>query len=80
MWSNYYDSILHCRLLGVLILLTNSAFIIAEVFYILHNQQQHTVDIFQVIDLIFAAYYCAEVSLRIVGNGCVLRNGVFMFC
>ena len=60
------------RLLGVLILLTEAAFIITEVDFVRYNQHQHIVDIFQILDLIFSAYYCVEVSLRIIGNGYVV--------
>ena len=58
-----------CRLLGVLILLAEAAFIITEVYFVNFDQRQHTVDIFQVLDLIFSAYYSVEVTLRIIGNG-----------
>ena len=57
------------RILGVLILLAEAAFIITEVYFVKRDQHSHTVDIFQVFDLVFSAYYSVEVSLRIIGNG-----------
>jgi hypothetical protein len=63
------NNIKFCRLLGVLILLAEAAFIITEVYFVLQDQHSHTVDIFQVLDLVFSAYYSVEVSLRIMGNG-----------
>lgn len=56
-------------MLGVLILLAEAAFIITEVYFIQNDQHPHTIDILQVLDLVFSAYYSVEVSLRIMGNG-----------
>ena len=55
----------------MLILLTEAAFIIAELVFVLNDHDKRIVDIFQVLDLVFSAYYCVEVSLRIIGNGYV---------
>ena len=60
-----------CRLLGVITLIAELAFIIAEVVLVKRDMNKVTVDIFQVLDLIFSAYYCVEVLLRIIGNGSV---------
>lgn len=66
------------RLLGVVILLAQVASIITEIIYIENDDQNqteadsrndHTLDVLQVIDLVFSAYYGVEVSLRIIGNG-----------
>ena len=64
------------RLLGIFILLAGASLIITEVYF-LGNVQNHDdeLDVFQVIDLIFSAYYCVEVSLRIIGNGYNLLKG-----
>ena len=56
----------------MLILLAEAAFIITEVDFVQNDQHSNIVDIFQVLDLIFSAYYCVEVSLRVIGNGYVL--------
>ena len=52
-------------------LIAELAFIIAEVVLVKRDMNKVTVDIFQVLDLIFSAYYCVEVLLRIIGNGSV---------
>lgn len=57
-----------CRLLGLLILGADIAFIICDIS--LTDNYKELV-IFHLLDLVFSAYFCVEVSLRIIGLGYV---------
>lgn len=59
-----------CRLLGLLILCADVIFILVDI--LLKDQYEYRrIVIFQLLDLVFSSYFCVEVSIRIIGLGCV---------
>lgn len=58
------DSLL-VRILGLLILLVDLVFILVDIFL----QDMMAEVFFQLFDLVFSAYFCVEVAIRIIGLG-----------
>ena len=58
-----------CRLFGLLILLADIVFIAVDIFVTNRDSQRKLEVAFQILDLLFSAYFCVEVSLRMIGLG-----------
>ncbi len=58
------------RLLGLLMLVADVAFIIVGI-NLTSGSRAHVISevTFQIFDLLFSAYFCVEVSIRIIGLG-----------
>lgn len=69
-----------CRLLGLLILSADVIFILIDIFLKNEESQMVSTVVFQLLDLVFSAYFCVEVSLRIIGLGYVWTSLSFPPC